>query len=357
MTTKKQYKPLVSLLLIFGVAPLLAVLVSPWVYQWIQRMSPDVMQWVQKSEAAGVHTFWADIADSIFTASFRRVTARIVLIMALLMLGPTYRLSGLRTRENFGLPCRSNRFKLIRMGLVLAIVSMSMVYTLGVFLGVYAWDVGGGEGSYILAQLLKIAIGGMLIGLFEEILFRGFIFSALRKSLGLLASILWSSVLFAIVHFIKPVDLQVTDQWYSGLLLFGHLFSGVSDTFLQEACTLFCMGAVLATLSGWTKSVYLSIGLHAGWVWVMMCFRLFTENQGNLVWLYGTSDWLPNSWMGPMMALIVLVAVVLTRKKWIALAGVTEDERKKKRAYASSGTLPGRGGPQLRAVPAEANDQ
>ena len=317
--TNSRWKPLCSLLLIFIAAPFLAALLVPWVYQGIEHLSPDVMQWVHECEEAGTHAFLADIADSIFTSPFRRVNDRIVLVMVLLLLWPAYRLSGFRNRANLGIPSRADWLKLLSIGLVLAISSMLIVYILGVSLGVYAWDPGGKSGSEIGAGLLSILLGGLIIGLIEETLFRGFIFNALRKSLGLITGVLLSSALFAVIHFIKPLDPEVTNLWYSGFLLFADPFAGAGDTVLQQVCTLFCMGAVLATLSYWTRSVYLAIGLHTGWVWVMMIFCLLTENQENLVWLYGTSDWLPNSWMGPIMALVVLSAAALTRKKWIAL--------------------------------------
>jgi len=225
----------------------------------------------------------------------------------------------MKGRADWGLVKCSNRRRQIWLGLGLGIVSMLIVYLLGTLLGVFVWDTRGKPGIYIARKIIQILLGGLFIGFFEEILFRGFIQNALKKSLGVILAVLLGSFFFSIVHFMRPIDPETMNQWNSGFLLFGNLFARAGDAFLQEACTLFCMGAVLATLSYWIKSVYVAIGLHAGWVWVMMFFRLFTENQENLVWLYGTNDWVSKAWMGPSMALFVLVAVALTRKKWIAL--------------------------------------
>ena len=314
-----RFNPLVSLLLIFIAAPLLAALVVPWVYMAIQSRSVEVMQWVQESEAAGTHLFWADIADSIFTSPFRRVNDRLVLIFVLGLLVPAYRLSGLRGRADFGIPKRKDWARLFGSGLIVAAASMLFVYLIGLVAGVYRPGEVGGD---VVSELLKIIIGMLLIGVIEEILFRGYILTALRKSLGAVPAILLSSVLFAAVHFIKPASPEITDRWYSGFLLFSNLFAKAGDTFWPEVCTLFCMGTVLATLSHWTRSVYICIGLHAGWVWIMMLFRLFTENQGRLVWLYGPGEWISKGWVGPLMALAVWAVVFLTRKKWIALGAV-----------------------------------
>jgi membrane protease YdiL (CAAX protease family) len=311
-----RFKPLMSLLLIFIAAPLLAALTVPWVYMAIQSRAPEVMQWVHESEVAGTHLFWADLADSVFDSPFRRVNDRIVLICVLGLLAPAYRMSGLRGRVDFGIPKRKDWVRLFGAGLIVAVASMLLVYLIGLFAGVYA-PVPVDNG--VVGDLLKIIIGMLLIGVIEEIIFRGYILNALRKSLGPVAAVLLSSALFAVVHFIKPAEPEMTDRWYSGFLLFSHLFAKAGDTFWPEVCTLFCMGTVLATLSYWTRSVYITIGLHAGWVWIMMLFRLFTENQGRLVWLYGPGEWISKGWVGPIMALAVWAVVFATRKKWIAL--------------------------------------
>lgn len=310
-----RFKPLVSLLLIFIAAPLLAALVSPWIYMAIQSRAPEVLQWVQDSEAAGTNLFWADLADSVFSSPFRRVNDRMVLIFVLGLLVPAYRMSGLRGRADFGIPKRCDWLRLFGTGVIVAAASMLLVYLIGLLAGVY----GPTQVEGVFGAVLKIIIGSLLIGVIEEILFRGYILTALRKSLGPVAAVLLSSAFFAVVHFIKPAEPETVDRWYSGLLLFSNLFAATGDTFWPEVCTLFCMGTVLATLSYWTRSVYLAIGLHAGWVWIMMLFRLFTENQGRLVWLYGPGEWISKGWVGPIMALAVWVVVFATRKKWIAL--------------------------------------
>ncbi|QHI68652.1 CPBP family intramembrane glutamic endopeptidase [Tichowtungia aerotolerans] len=313
---RDRFKPLFALLLIFCAAPLLAALVSPWIYMAVQSRAAEVMQWVHQSEAAGTNLFWADIADSVFTSPFRRVNDRIVLILVLGLLAPAYRLSGMGGRADFGIPKRRDWLRLFGIGLIVAAASMLIVYAIGLFAGVYGPVNVDGD---VVSELLKIIIGMLLIGVIEEILFRGFILTAFRKSFGPVAAVLLSSALFAAVHFIKPAEPEITNRWFSGFLLFSHPFSGAGSTFWPEVCTLFCMGTVLATLSTWTRSVYICIGLHAGWVWVMMLFRLFTENQGRLIWLYGPGEWISKGWIGPITALIIWAVVFATRKTWMTL--------------------------------------
>ncbi|MCC7300363.1 MAG: CPBP family intramembrane metalloprotease [Verrucomicrobia bacterium] len=290
-----RFHPLYSILLLFLAAPLLAALAAPWIYQGLQSFAAE---------------------GSVLDAPFYRVTSRIVLIMVAVLLYPAYKLSGIRSKADCGLTGSPDRFRLVRLGLWLGVGSMLAVYVLGVALGVFVWDTGDKSSSYLIRKTLQAIAGGLAVGIFEEILFRGFIHAALRKSLGVVAAVILGSMFFSIVHFMRPVNPEVINQWNSGFMLFGTLFARAGDSFLQEACTLFCMGVVLSVLCQWTKSVYIAIGLHAGWVWVMMLFRLFAENQKNLVWLYGTGEWVSRGWMGPILSLTVLAAVWLTRKYW-----------------------------------------
>jgi membrane protease YdiL (CAAX protease family) len=291
----EQLRPLYSVLLLFLGTPFLAMLVAPWVYRWLQHFAAE---------------------GSVLDAPFHRVTSRLALIVALALMPTVCRLSGFKTKADCGLTACANRRRLFWLGIGLGLGSMLMGYLPGVLLGVYAWDTGGKSGAYLFRKVVQILAGGFFVSVFEEVLFRGLIFGALRKSLGVIAAILISSFLFSIVHFMRPVDPAVTEAWYSGYLLFGNLFARAGDTFLQEACTLFCMGVGLSVLCQWTKSLYIAIGLHAGWVWVMMFFRLFTENQKTMIWLYGTGEWASKAWMGSLLAVTFLTAVLLTRKKW-----------------------------------------
>lgn len=296
--TKDRLYPLASLLLLFLVAPVAALLAAPWVYGLLQQVVA---------------------ADSVLDAPFHRVTSRLVLVAVAVLLVPAYKLSGM-SKADCGLVRTTNRVRLAWLGAGLGVGSMLAVYVPGFLLGVYAPDTGGESTAYLLIQIVQILAGGLFIGVFEEILFRGFILGALRRSLGIVAAVAVSSFFFSIVHFMRPEDPAVTDAWNSGILLLGSLFARAGNSFLQEACTLFCMGLVLSVLCHWTRSVYVAIGLHTGWVWVMMFFRLFTDNQETMVWLYGTNEWISKAWAGPILSLVFLVAVFFTWKWWKALS-------------------------------------
>ncbi|MCU0856947.1 MAG: CPBP family intramembrane metalloprotease [Pontiellaceae bacterium] len=300
--TRDRLRPLCPLALLFLFAPALALLSAPWVYQMIQQFAAK---------------------GSVLDAPFYRVTARVVLVSVLLFLYPAYRLSGFRSRADYGLPSVPDRWTLIRLGILLGVTGMFLIYLLGAVTGVFAWDLDDRPVSCLVFKTVEILISGLAVGLFEEILFRGFVFGSLRNSLGLIPAIIFGSLFFSSVHLMRPLNPAVLNQWNSGFLLFNDLFARASKTLWQEAGTLFFMGVILSVICHWTKSVYVAIGLHAGWVWVMMFFRLFMDNQNTRIGLFGTTDWISKSWIGTGFSIVFLLVIFLLHKKWKALAPQT----------------------------------
>tara|TARA_S200000501_G_C20588183_1_gene640317 strand:+ start:325 stop:792 length:468 start_codon:yes stop_codon:yes gene_type:complete len=58
-----------------------------------------------------------------------------------------------------------------------------------------------------------------LIGLFEEILFRGFLYGSLKKRIGGVIAALVSSAFYIRVHFLKPTgELELPINWLAGFV-------------------------------------------------------------------------------------------------------------------------------------------
>ena len=75
----------------------------------------------------------------------------------------------------------------------------------------------------ILGILLVGIVLACLIGFFEEILFRGFLYGSLKKRVGGLIAALVSSVLYSSVHFLKPTgELELPINWLAGFTYLEH---------------------------------------------------------------------------------------------------------------------------------------
>jgi uncharacterized protein len=102
-------------------------------------------------------------------------------------------------------------------------------------------------------------------------------------------SIFVTSAIFSVVHFLKaPGQTSTIVTWTSGLKSVAHAFGQFSDPImlLPAFATLFLIGWILADARVLTRSLWLPIGLHAGWILSSGAFNLMAR-QGVLAlpWL------------------------------------------------------------------------
>jgi membrane protease YdiL (CAAX protease family) len=129
---------------------------------------------------------------------------------------------------------------------------------------------GAGPLAKIIAKSLS---SGLAVALIEETFCRGAMFAAIQRESGTRMAIILTSILFAASHFFGKVRIpaeQVT-AWSGVALISGtlHRFSdplGIADAFLCYGA----VGAVLAVVRAQTGNIAATLGLHAGWVWVML---------------------------------------------------------------------------------------
>ena len=126
----------------------------------------------------------------------------------------------------------------------------------------------------IVLEGLAVGVG---IGLTEELLFRGWLLTELRTSLSHMGAIFWSSIIFALAHFIKPLpEVLQTSPQFLGLLMLGILLAS---------------GRYMNRLNHRRfNSLGLPIGLHAGLVWgyyIVDVADLVTPADQVPVWITG----------------------------------------------------------------------
>lgn len=131
---------------------------------------------------------------------------------------------------------------LVGLGLGLAIVAL-LFYMQGL-VGWLRWQI---DVEKIPALVAQGALLGIWIGFAEELLFRGWLLDEMERDLRPNRAMWGSAIIFAVLHFLKPLDviLQTLPQ-FVGLML---------------------LGVVLAVTKQRTRQLGLAIGLHAGLVW------------------------------------------------------------------------------------------
>ena len=164
----------------------------------------------------------------------------------------------------------------------------------------------------LLHKSLQTLLGGLLVAVLEETFFRGALQSAIHEKSSLLAALLWSAWLYALVHFMKPHPLpegRAVD--WAGIW---HLFSRVFfDAFqwahLDSFIALWLAGLLLGLIRARAGHLGWSIGLHAGWVFVLQLARFLTDGNpaSPLAFWVGSYDgiigWLGSLWIGSVLLL------------------------------------------------------
>lgn len=128
----------------------------------------------------------------------------------------------------------------------------------------------------------KIVGASVVVPAVEEAFFRGLMLGVLWRSAGKYISIFITSAFYSIVHFLKaPPHTSAIVTWTSGFNSVAHSFSQLADPLLLVAgfTTLFVIGLVLADARLSTCSLWLSAGLHSGWIFANGFFNKIAHRE------------------------------------------------------------------------------
>lgn len=210
-----------------------------------------------------------------FDFPFHRIGERIgmlAFLIGFLLLARRLRLAD-RASLGFGAP-RGVFLRELTIGLVLGVITMSAVAASMVALGLLGFQPAARYGAAALAALIgKRLASGLAVALIEETALRGAMYAAIERESGAAVAIVLTSLVYAWTHFLGSYHIPAAQVGaLSGVeLLRGTLQSfahplGIVDSFL----CLTAVGAVLALVRAITGNTAAGMGLHAGWVWVML---------------------------------------------------------------------------------------
>ena len=167
---------------------------------------------------------------------------------------------------------------------------------------------------------------GVAVGIVEEVIFRGWLLNWLQKHLkpmkqfGCWMAIIFSSLYFALLHFLKPdVSPVIADNPVTittGLVLFINGFEAMlKHTEFWTLFALFLAGFLLAVVKvKITNRLSAVIGIHAAWVFCIKTTKIFTDANlhSNWHWLV-SSDGINGILTTLWLALILLVMNVYSQ--------------------------------------------
>lgn len=283
--------PLIKIAITLAVVAVVSALLAPPVYWLIQEVGVGIFPWLE-------------------SIPFHRVFSRVLFVCFLLAMGPL--LIGLKISSfrEVGLDKNYQWERDFTWGLLSSLLPVALLMTVYVQFDVCRVREGGIE----FVSILRVIGTTLGVSILEEAIFRGLLYGLSRRVMGAFFSTLWTSIIFAIVHFLRSSDLSPdpVDAW-SGFREFGHLFSSVPPlpTFLFALATLISIGLLLCWAVEQTHSLALPIGLHAGWIFGIQTFNLFTKFRikppGMLPWVA------PNVISGTVpLGIFAILAVALT---------------------------------------------
>jgi uncharacterized protein len=223
--------------------------------------------------------FWlAHDRLSIFAhVDFESFFHRALLIAAIALLWPLLRSLGIRRWRDLGLEPNQRWLRDFAMGFALAAIPLLCAGAVAVWLDVYKI-----RAHFDLMRLLPVVGAAVAAPAIEETFFRGLVLGVLLRSGQKYMSIFATSAFFSIIHFLKaPDNTSPMVTWASGFNSIAHAFSQFAEPMLVLAAftTLFVLGWILADARVQTRSLWLPIGLHSGWILAAGIFNKLSRRQ------------------------------------------------------------------------------
>jgi hypothetical protein len=282
-------RPLRALVIYIAVVFIGGALLAPWLF-WLAQQ-------------------FASAFPHIAGAPFHRFLDRSFLILALAGLWPLLRALGAKSLREMGITPPYGQWNMLGGGLLLGLGSLAMVA--GIAIGFGGFHFAKTEDAHKMISTVFSAAGtAIVVAVMEEILFRGGIFGGLRRVFHWPFALAASSAIYALVHFLQRADLAGAVGWNSGLVLLPRVLGGFTDfhALVPGFFTLALAGVLLALAYQRTGNLYFSIGLHAGWIFVLKIFGALTvQTPDAATWFWGTAKMF-DGWLAFLVLAVFLAA-------------------------------------------------
>ncbi|HEY4285411.1 MAG TPA: CPBP family intramembrane glutamic endopeptidase [Chthoniobacterales bacterium] len=284
-------KDAVRLAVYFAAVIVLGALIAP------------ILFWV--AQALAQHGYLTFLAQFDFEVFFHRA----LLVSAIVLLWPLFRAIGVRRLSDLGLRTNKHRWRDVGGGFLAALLPLGLCGSILIVAHVYSVRPSIAWGS--LGRTIGAAI---VVPWVEEAFFRGLILGILLRVGRKYLAIGLTSAFYSVVHFLKAVEGTSPDvTWTSGFQSIANSFTQFSNPMLLVAgfTTLFLIGWILADARIRTASLWLPIGLHAGWILGNGVFNRIARRQMLLL------PWLgKNLLVGLIPLAVVCITWVIIRYFW-----------------------------------------
>ena len=253
------------------------------------------------AQALAAHGVFPFLTKYDFDTFFHRA----ILVAAVLLFWPLLRVSNVRGLADLGLAPNPHWARDVAFGILLAVIPLLFCAALLIASHLYSF-----RHVFVWPRLGKVLLASVSVPFIEETFFRGLVLGILLRTGRKLLPVVAVSALFAAVHFLKGSEREpAIVKWTSGFQSVGGAFGGFGDLMMVLAtfATLFLIGCILADARVLTRSLWLPIGLHAGWIFA----------SGTFNWLARTRM-IALPWIGKNL-LVGIIPLGLAAVTWIIM--------------------------------------
>ena len=273
----KLYK---KLILLFLIIVFISCILAP-----IKKVPLDFML-----EKTGFMAETVDYENGVY--DFGKVMRRIMMVVTLIVFIAFRKSLRLGTLISSGLKIGPGFFRQFLLGLSLAVLSILIYYGIGLISGAWIIHMDYDSAGVIILKIVEYALIAYLIGVVEEIFFRGFLLQSFMENMSLPMAVCVCSLIYSVLHFFRADVLVSTGfQPFVGFTTMAQFFKPLFFHLVKHLPAiigLFLVGVVLSYAFIRTKSLYLSIGLHSGMVFMVKADGMFLVRiREKLVWLFG----------------------------------------------------------------------
>jgi membrane protease YdiL (CAAX protease family) len=209
-------------------------------------------------------------------------TMMATLLLAIILFGRGLNFKELMA-QGFG-DSRSRAMVLAARGLLVSLGTIAVLFALAIL----ARHAQVQSLRVVLPRIPSFIASAVAIAIIEEAFFRVFLLGGMKHDFGTRVALIVSSIFYAIAHLVRsPVRFYVTGLVpTAGLANLAHSFDQLSvpSIAIPTLLGLFLLGLVLGQAFLTTGSVYLSIGMHCGFVLGAKMWPKLILNRNAIPW-------------------------------------------------------------------------
>lgn len=265
-----------------------------------------------------VYHFWAGILGQMDEPP--RIFRRVWMLAIFLGLLLNRHSLGLRSPSKVGFQWSKEGASNFAIGFTVACVFLAAVSLLYWLTG--AWVRRPLDASYIWERFYQGFLQGVLVAMVEEYVFRGLIFFTLARRWGWVQAAVFTSLIFASLHFFEGRGLEHIENpasWDAGFRIAGMLLGNMANEFtlFPDAVGLFMVGMILCDAAYRTGTLWYPAGLHGGWVFYAKFKAAFFDPHSANEFLIGGGRMFNGVYPMLFMLIIFPITHLLLQYGWL----------------------------------------